>query len=141
VAGATFRRKLFLRSQIILKFFYQWSRLRFRVYEFLHIYIYIISNTIMYVTESWVLVKIALAAAVDFLPLEGFSCKICVFLFLIFLLLCYVIALWLFASQQNMWKRRENELKKNGCDRVEYFCESLYLFLWNREFWSIFVKR
>jgi hypothetical protein len=29
-----------LRSQIILKFFYRWSRLRFRVYEFVYIYIY-----------------------------------------------------------------------------------------------------
>jgi hypothetical protein len=44
--------KLFLRSQIILKFFHRWPGLRFRVYEFvLYIYIYIISNVIMDVTE------------------------------------------------------------------------------------------
>jgi hypothetical protein len=40
--GAAARRKLFLRSQITLKFFHRWPRLRFRVYEFVYIYIYIL---------------------------------------------------------------------------------------------------
>jgi hypothetical protein len=32
--------KIILRSQIILKFFLRWPRLRFRVYEFVYIYIH-----------------------------------------------------------------------------------------------------
>jgi hypothetical protein len=78
------RRKLFLRSQITLKFFHRRPRLSFRIYEFVYIYIYMISNITMYVTEPWVLVKTVLAAAVGFLPLEGFPRKICVFLFSFF---------------------------------------------------------
>jgi hypothetical protein len=34
------RRKLFMRSQITLKFFHRWPRLKFRIYEFVYIYIH-----------------------------------------------------------------------------------------------------